>query len=80
MTIYLKPKEMSSLFSQEPSTESDGGFQSLLVRLQRKTNKSTRRIDLSDEDIADIIRYSKAYGSGGWENTLKQIFGRTLPI
>lgn len=80
MIIYLKPEEMSSLFSQNPSTESEGGFQSLLVRLQRKTNKPIGIINLSDEDIADIIRYSKAYGSGGWENTLKQIFSRTLHI
>ena len=80
MIVYLSFEEMSNLFSQDPSTESKGGFQSLLVRLQKKTNKLTGEICLSNDDISDIIRYSKAYGSGGWEKTLKRIFGRTLSI
>ena len=80
MTIYLNQEEMSSLFSQDSSTKSDGGFQNLLVRLQEKTNIFTGKIILSLEDIIDIFLYSSIYGSGGWENTLKQVFGRTLSI
>ena len=65
---------LSTLFSQDPSTESKGGFQSLLVKLQRKTDLLTSCIVLKLKDIERIIRYATKYGNGGWENKLKAIF------
>ena len=65
---------LSTLFSQDPSTESKGGFQSLLVKLQRKTDLLTSCIVLKLKDIERIIRYATKYGNGGWENKLKAIY------
>lgn len=80
MTEYITDIEMSSLFAQNPSTKSDGGFQSLIVRLQNKTDRANKLITLSDKDIADIIRYCNNYGNGGWEKILRGTFGRILSL
>jgi hypothetical protein len=35
-------------------------------------------MNLSDEERGCICRYAFDYGNGGWENRLRQIFGRHL--
>ena len=77
-TITLSASEMRVLFRQDPRTESDGGYQGLLVGLQRKTNQSSGELTLSDEELEQIPRYAFDYGNGGWENRLKEIFSRHL--
>lgn len=78
LTIYLNQEEMDILFSQPPSTEGEGGFQNLLVGLQRRTNRNTGELTLNREDRERIPRYAFDYGQGGWEDGLKRIFQRTL--
>lgn len=78
MIIYLSQFEQSILFRQNPKTRKDGGWQSLLVKLQKQTNLRTGIIYLTPKDIERIHRYAFKYGNGGWEDRLTSIFGRTL--
>ena len=78
MEIVLNAEEMAALMKQDPSQKSKGGWQSLLVRLQRKLNSETGSINLDDKDLEQIPRAAFDYGKGGWEGTLQTIFGRSL--
>jgi len=77
-TITLKPSEIEILDRQDPLTETDGGFQKLLVDLQYSLNRQTGALSLSDEHEEKIPRYAFGYKNGGWEDRLKGIFSRTL--
>jgi hypothetical protein len=77
-TITLTAEELALLDRQDPSTESDGGWQGLLVELQTRVRRSDRRIVLSEEDVLRIARYAFDYGQGGWEDRLVGVFGRAL--
>jgi hypothetical protein len=77
-TVTLNPSEIEILDRQDPVTERDGGFQSLLVDLQYSLNRPTGALSLSDEHEEKIPRYAFDYKNGGWENRLKDIFSRTL--
>ncbi|MBF0528660.1 MAG: aspartyl-tRNA synthetase [Deltaproteobacteria bacterium] len=78
MVVTLTQYEMSVLFKQDPNTEGDGGFQSLLVSLQRRINRATGDVDLTAKDLEKIPRYAFDYQNGGWEQRLKDIFTRTF--
>lgn len=55
-----------------------GGFQSLLRALQKQYDKKTSVVTVTSEQIEKINRYTKEYGSGGFENRLDGI-RRELP-
>ncbi len=76
--ILLNAAEMEVLFRQDPGTQRDGGYQSLLVRLQGNTDRTTGALTLTDNDLERIPRYAFDYGNGGWEGRLKGIFERHL--
>jgi len=78
MNLLLNQEEMSCLFSQDPSTKSNGGFQALLVSLQDRTDQESGRIFLTPKLRNRIRRYAFNYGQGGWENLLLSIFSRNL--
>lgn len=78
MNIALTPGEMAELFRQHPSTKGDGGFQSLMVKLQTRTNQTTGELILMPSLLERIPRYAFDYGNGGWENRLMAIFSRSL--
>jgi hypothetical protein len=78
MRVTLNPGEMEVLFRQDPRTKRNGGYQSLLVRLQKNTNQSTGALTLTDSDLERIPRYAFDYGNGGWEARLMSIFRRHL--
>lgn len=77
-TVTLTPNEIEILDRQDPLTESDGGFQQLLVELQGLLNRGTGALALSDEHEEKIPRYAFDYKNGGWEDRLKGIFSRQL--
>jgi hypothetical protein len=77
-TITLTPVQATLLHQQHPGTETGGGFQSLLVKLQRQYNPATNELTLDDSDLERIPRYAFDYGQGGWENRLAGIFGPAL--
>jgi len=76
--IFLDQAEMDRLFTQHPDTEKDGGWQGLLVGLQKKLNTVTGELNLDATELQKIPRYAFDYDRGGWENTLKAIFSRHL--
>ena len=63
---------------QDPASRGEGGFQSLLVTLQDNTDPRTKILVLPLHLIERINRYAFDYVQGGWENTLKRIFSRSL--
>ncbi len=77
-TVTLNEEEKNILVRQDPATETDGGFQRLLVTLQYLTDEETGVIELPDILLERIRRYAFDYGNGGWESRLKSIFSRTL--
>lgn len=78
MEVTLNKSEIAALDVQDPDTEKDGGWQSLIVGLQKKVDRGTGKLTLSDEDLEKIPRYAFKYKKGGWEDRLIKVFGRTL--
>ena len=78
ISLPLNDDEFDALMQQDPSSRSEGGFQSLLVTLQDNTDPHTKILVLPVHLIEKINRYAFDYGQGGWEKTLKRIFSRSL--
>jgi len=76
ISIDLTLEELAALREQDPQSRSGGGFQALLVSLQGRIANNHLKLALSDRER--IARYAHDYKSGGWQNRLKTIFGRTL--
>lgn len=55
-----------------------GGFQSLLRKLQKAYDRKSRTVTIEGEQIEQINRYSTEYGQGGFEDRLAGI-RRDLP-
>jgi hypothetical protein len=77
-TVTLNKDEMEILFQQDPSTKSEGGWQSLLVTLQECTDRTTGQCEIATTVLPRIAKYAFDYGNGGWETRLMGIFARTL--
>jgi hypothetical protein len=77
-TARLSEEEKNILLRQDPATETDGGFQKLLVTLQYLVDEKSGAIELPKVLLERIPRYAFDYGNGGWESRLKSIFSRTL--
>jgi len=77
-TVVLQAGEIAELDKTDPSTEFDGAFQTLIVRMQRKIDRKTGEIALNDNDLEKIQRYAFDSRNGDWKNTLMSAFGRTL--
>lgn len=71
--LKLTPKQMKILFAPE-RTRGSGGWQSLFKRLQSATDQERSELILTERLEIDMEHYYHAYGQGGWQNTLKQIF------
>ena len=77
-TVILQAGEIAELDKQDPSTEYDGGYQKLVVGMQRRIDRKTGELVLTDNDLEKIQRFAFDYGNVGWETTLMGAFGRTL--
>ena len=78
MRIALNSAELAELDKQNPATEGDGGYQGLMVGLQRKVNRITGELELDADDLERVPRYAFDYRRGGWQTRLRAIFGRHL--
>lgn len=76
--LTLNREEVQELLIQDPATEKDGGWQSLMVGLQKRTNKTTGHLTLTTTDLEQIQRYAFNYKNGGWQARLLKIFSRHL--
>jgi len=78
IVIYLNQREIGILFKQNPASIGDGGYQQLLVTLQKQLDPNSGKLTLSPQMQEKIARYAFNYGNGGWEDRLMSIFSRTL--
>lgn len=76
-TVTLNEQELEILGRQAPETERDGGWQSLLVDLQKGV-QGNGVITLTDSHLERIHRYAFNYKNGGWQGRLLGVFARTL--
>jgi hypothetical protein len=76
--VFLNADEIAELDRQDPQTANDGGFQALLVRLQKGVDRTTGCLTLTGQDIERIQTYAFHYGRGSWEKWLRRAFERTL--
>ena len=52
--VTLNHDEIQELLKQDPDTEKDGGWQGLLVGLQKRTNKTTGHLTVTAADLEQI--------------------------
>lgn len=78
LIVKLDSAEIFEIDKQDPSTARDGGFQGLMVSLQKRIDRSTGELDLTPDDLRRVPMYAFDYKNGGWEDRLKRAFGRTL--
>jgi hypothetical protein len=78
MNVTLIASEIAEIDKQDPATKGDGGFQSLMVRLQTRIDRSSGALTLTARDLRRIPMYAFKYRNGGWEDRLIKAFGRAL--
>jgi hypothetical protein len=78
MDIVLNDTELAELDRQDPATEDNGGFQSLMVGLQKRVDRATGNLSLTRRDLERIRSYAFDYKNGGWQGRLIRAFGRHL--
>lgn len=78
LDVILNAREIAEIDKQDPSTAGDGGFQSLMVGLQKGINRATGEIRLTADQLRRIPMYAFDYRNGGWETRLIDAFSRTL--
>ena len=72
--IKLSKEEFDELMHH--SGRGKGGFQTLIKDLQRRVDPKTRDLQLSEESFDKLRRYSLDWKKGGWQASIKKIFGR----
>ena len=77
ITIFITDRDLIDLFNPK-RTKGSGGFQSLFLMIQKKTDKINHTITLEDEEIERIKKYYIKYRQGGWQDTLYYIFGSNI--
>jgi hypothetical protein len=69
--IYIKNLSFEEIEPILREVSGQGGFQDLLRKLQRQIENNS--IYLEDSDIDRMIKYSKEYGEGGFQNRMKKL-------
>lgn len=72
--FILKPSEVAEIMKP---AKGSGGHQSLMLHLQSLVDQNTGEIELDDDDIGKIVRYS-GYGQGGFQSRFRAAFRRSL--
>jgi hypothetical protein len=78
MDVKMTTSEIAEIDKQDPATSGDGGFQSLMVSLQGRIDRTTGQLRLNPDDLRRIAMYAFDYGNGGWEDRLMTAFSRSL--
>lgn len=68
ITVQLSQEAIEAL---SKSVNGDGGHQALLRKLQRQCNGGT--LELYEDDLEKLRRYSEDYGDGGYQSRFKAI-------
>ncbi len=69
VVIGLTPDEVEML---SRPVHGQGGFQSLLRRIQKQLDAESR-LELTIDDIRQIVRYRSRYGGGGFQGRLNAV-------
>lgn len=80
LRIKLSRQEIKELMKFDPKSEKKGGFQRLLIGMQYRINKTTRELELSEHDISMILKHGRHPEKGGWQASIKRIFGRHFDL
>ena len=81
MTIQLNKDELAVLIRFGTRAYFTGGFQNLVKALYSRVNKVTGEIELEPVILERLLRYSKKYGRGGFQDTfLRPVFRRSLKL
>ena len=70
MRIHLSDDDLDQLMRP---VRGQGGWQSLVKRLQRRVEGNA--IELSEEDQQGILHYLLSYGTGGWQDRIAGVAG-----
>lgn len=70
MRIQLTEDDLEQLMRP---VRGQGGWQSLVRRLQRQV--SGNAVELSEQDQRRILHYLLSYGTGGWQDRIASIAG-----
>ena len=73
--LRLSKPELLELLRHDPVTQNRGGFQRFLIGLQSRVNRVSGEIDLSEAEIATILKYGRNPRRGGWQTSIRKIFG-----
>jgi hypothetical protein len=73
LQIQLSQKAIKRILAQDPRTENKGGFQKLVISMQRQLDRQSGVLRVSDSQVEKIERYRRAYGRGGWQDILDEV-------
>ena len=81
MKVILNREELAILIDYGSRANKSGGFQNLARALYHRVNKVSGELELDDVLLARIMRYSKNYRQGGFQDSfLRPVFRRTLKL
>lgn len=80
LQIQLSQKAIKKLLTQDPRTESKGGFQKLIIGMQRQLDSATGVLQVTDSQVEKIERYRKQYGRGGWQDILAEVLKQASKV
>jgi hypothetical protein len=73
-SFNLTPEEADAIRGAEGS----GGQQTLHRRLVDELDANNGVVTFDDQELGTLIRYMTQYGSGGFQDRLREAFGRNL--
>ena len=78
--VKLSQSEFMELMKFDPASEKKGGFQRVLIGMQYRINRTTRELELSPRDVDVILKHGRQPKKGGWQASIKKIFGRHFDL
>jgi len=69
----LSPEDIEPILHK---VKGQGGFQDLIKKLQKQYSGEKQTLVLDHHDINRMIRYSKRYGQGGFQDKLSCVLSR----
>jgi hypothetical protein len=78
--VKLSREEFEELMRHDPATRDKGGFQRKLVEFQSRTHRTRRTLTLYPADIDWILRHGSQPEKGGWQQSIRRIFGRHFTL
>lgn len=74
--VKLSKNEYKELTKYKVEDAHKGGFQKFFASLILRTDPRTYEIELMGQEIERIINYGRQSGKGGFQSSLRKIFGR----